>query len=348
VLPVTLAAMRAGDLEPYRAQAITPEVPRLRPEVCAEVEQTLFPGVLRLPTARVRAATRRAVAAADPDEVAEQAKQARAQRFVCVRPSLDPGMTEWVAEQPSETSAAAWAAVDELAHTYVADGEHRSLQQARADAMMDLILGHATVTTTVDLSIPVTALPRIAQAADGGDTGLDHRADGRDGSGGACSCGGISPPAPAEVVLQLPRVGVEIRRIGLLSTGAIAELLADADIRLRAALHDGDTGALVTLGARTYRPGQAEARFVRRRDGCCRFPGCATPAHRSDIDHVTTFATGGPTDRTNLITLCRRHHRLKHHGGWTLTMTPTGVATWTNGIGQHYLTHPVDHRHLAA
>ena len=44
VLPVTLAAMRAGDLEPYRAQAITQEVPRLRPEVCAEVERTLFPG----------------------------------------------------------------------------------------------------------------------------------------------------------------------------------------------------------------------------------------------------------------------------------------------------------------
>ena len=34
------------------------------------------------------------------------------------------------------------------------------------------------------------------------------------------------------------------------------------------------------------------------------------------------------------------HHRLKHHGGWTLTMAPTGTATWTNGIGQQYLTHP--------
>jgi hypothetical protein len=49
-----------------------------------------------------------------------------------------------------------------------------------------------------------------------------------------------------------------------------------------------------------------------------------------------------------LITLCQRHHRLKHHGGWTLTMTPTGTAAWTNGIGQHYLTDPTDHRHTAA
>ena len=66
-------------------------------------------------------------------------------------------MSEWVAAQPAESSAAAWAAVDELAHAYVADGEHRSLEQARADAMIDLILGQATITTTVDLSIPLSA-----------------------------------------------------------------------------------------------------------------------------------------------------------------------------------------------
>jgi hypothetical protein len=31
-----------------------------------------------------------------------------------------------------------------------------------------------------------------------------------------------------------------------------------------------------------------------------------------------------------------------------LILTPTGIATWTNGIGQQYLTHPHDHRHTAA
>ena len=102
----------AGDLEPARAEAIAQEVPRLRPEVCAAVEQALFPAVLGLPTARVRAAARRAVAVADPDEVAERAERARAGRFVLVRPGIDPGMSEWVAAQPAEASAAAWAAVE--------------------------------------------------------------------------------------------------------------------------------------------------------------------------------------------------------------------------------------------
>ena len=105
VLPATWAAMRAGDLEPYRAEAIAQEVPRLRPEICTQVEAALFPAVLGLPTARVRAATRRAVAVADPEEVAAAARRARAARYVLVRPGLDPGMSEWVAAQPAEASA---------------------------------------------------------------------------------------------------------------------------------------------------------------------------------------------------------------------------------------------------
>src|SRR4051812_5092749 len=159
LLPVTLAAMRAGDLEPYRAGAIAQEVPRLRPEICPQVEAALFPGVLALPTARVRAATRRAVAAADPDEVTARAQRARADRYVLVRPGPDPGMTEWVSSQPAPPSAAAWAAIDELAPSYVADGEHRSLDQARADAMIDLILGQATIPTTLTLTLPATLNP---------------------------------------------------------------------------------------------------------------------------------------------------------------------------------------------
>ena len=152
----------------------------------------------------------------------------------------------------------------------------------------------------------------------------------------------------AEVVLQLPRVGIEAARVGLIPTEALTRLVTDPDTRFRARA----ARPRHRRPARRRRPGlppnEATARFVRRRDGTCRFPGCATPAARADLDHVTTFATGGDTNPPNLITLCRRHHRLKHHGGWTLTMTPTGHATWTNGIGQRYQTHPLDHRHLAA
>jgi hypothetical protein len=329
LLPATLAAMRAGHLEPYRAAAIAEEVPRLRPEICTQVETALFPAVLDLPTARVRAATRRAVAAADPDEVARRATRARADRYVLLRPGPDPGMSEWLCSQPAATSAAAWAAIDELAHSYVADGEHRSLDQARADAMIDLILGQATITTTLTLTLPAT---------------LTLRGD----SGNGCSCGGDGASAREGLLVRLPRIGIELPRVGLLPTTDLALLLSDPDTRIRPALHDPTTGTLTDLATRTYQPHAATARYVRTRDGTCRFPGCATPARRCHLDHITTFHHGGPTHPPNLITLCQRHHRLKHHGGWTLTMTPTGTATWTNGIGQQYRTQPLDHRPTAA
>ena len=357
LLPGTLAAMRAGDLEPYRATAIAQEVPRLRPEICTRVEAALFPAVLGLPTARVRAATRRAVAAADPEEVARRAERARADRYVLVRPGPDPGMSEWVSAQPAAAAAAAWAAVDELAHGYVADGEHRSLDQARADAMIDLILGQATITTTLTLTLPATLDPHRCDTPPTCGRRRDDAATathapggtgGPDATGHCCCGGGGASSGAGRLLVRLPRIGIEVPRAGLIPSTDLAVLLTDPDTRIRPALHDPATGTLTDLATRTYRPHTATATFVRTRDGTCRFPGCATPATRSHLDHITPHARGGPTHPTNLITLCQRHHRLKHHGGWTLTMTPTGTATWTNGIGQQYLTHPTDHRHTAA
>jgi hypothetical protein len=38
--------------------------------------------------------------------------------------------------------------------------------------------------------------------------------------------------------------------------------------------------------------------------------------------------------------LCRRHHRAKHHAGWTLTRTPDGTPTWTSPAGKTYRVTP--------
>jgi hypothetical protein len=79
-----------------------------------------------------------------------------------------------------------------------------------------------------------------------------------------------------------------------------------------------------------YRPTPAQRRFIRARDRTCRHPGCRRPAARTDIDHVTAHADGGPTDCANLCCLCRRHHRLKTHApGWTYRMRPDGVLQVT-------------------
>jgi len=67
------------------------------------------------------------------------------------------------------------------------------------------------------------------------------------------------------------------------------------------------------------------------------FPGCRYPAHRSDIDHVTPWDDGGKTTPENLGSLCRRHHRLKTHGGWKVTSASDGSCEWISPNGKHYL-----------
>jgi hypothetical protein len=46
------------------------------------------------------------------------------------------------------------------------------------------------------------------------------------------------------------------------------------------------------------------------RDGGCAFPGCTTPVQRCDMHHVRPWQEGGPTDRDNIVALCRVHHAL--------------------------------------
>ena len=56
-------------------------------------------------------------------------------------------------------------------------------------------------------------------------------------------------------------------------------------------------------------------RAVTVRDRHCRFPGCDRPPPWCDAHHVVHWADGGDTALSNLVLLCRRHHRLVHQGG---------------------------------
>ena len=173
-------------------------------------------------------------------------------------------MSEWVAAQPAEASAAAWAAVDELAHAYVADGEHRSLGPGPGRRDIDLILGQATITTTLELNLPLSALTATAPTRPGdgptrGDADRDPPVGGGQGGGRLLLRRPPSPASPSRSV-QLPRVGIEAARVGLIPTEALTALLTDPDTRYRAVLHDPDTGALLAVDARVYRPNEATAR----------------------------------------------------------------------------------------
>ena len=95
------------------------------------------------------------------------------------------------------------------------------------------------------------------------------------------------------------------------------------------------------VAADGYRPSARLARLVRARDRRCRFPGCTVAAVFCDLDHVRPWPAG-PTDDTNLVCLCRRHHRVKQRPGWHVTLATDGTATWTDPTGRVRTTHPAD------
>jgi hypothetical protein len=93
-----------------------------------------------------------------------------------------------------------------------------------------------------------------------------------------------------------------------------------------------------------YRPTEAMIRTVRGRDGHCRFPGCTVAAKFCDLDHVIAWREGSTLTRvSNLICLCRRHHRTKQLRRWSVRMLPGAVVEWTDPTGRKRLTHPVNH-----
>jgi len=68
----------------------------------------------------------------------------------------------------------------------------------------------------------------------------------------------------------------------------------------------------------------------------CVFPGCGRSARRCDLDHITAWHRGGRTESVNLAPLCRLHHRIKTHGGWTYTRPTLTTFVWTSPLGRTY------------
>ena len=84
-----------------------------------------------------------------------------------------------------------------------------------------------------------------------------------------------------------------------------------------------DQGEPLDVGRKTRIIPPAIRRALNNRDpGCC-FPGCT---HRRYLDahHIEHWVNGGETKLSNLVLLCRTHHRLVHEGGATVVACSAG------------------------
>jgi hypothetical protein len=149
-------------------------------------------------------------------------------------------------------------------------------------------------------------------------------------------------PITVNVTIDLPTLlGLSENPGQLAGYGAIPASVARAlasDGKWKRFITDPQTGALLDYGRETYQPPQALIDFLIARDRTCRFPGCRRSAALSDLDHAQSWETGGTTSLDNLGALCRRHHLLKTHGGWSIESRADGSCTWTSPLGKIYQT----------
>ncbi|HET7276832.1 MAG TPA: DUF222 domain-containing protein, partial [Dermatophilaceae bacterium] len=281
-----------------------------------------------------------------PDIADLRAEQARASRRVVVRPAPEPGMAQWEVLLPSETSLKMHSAVDALASSFARSRPGVSIDACRADALAALVLGNATITTTVELLVPV--LPTWARTTlspgnvDSGARALEQLGAATELAAPA----GMRLPADDGAALPLDQLSwvipgvVDHPQHGMPLPAAVARLLSDPSVLIRLARLDPD-GSIVQ-DPHAYRPSASMLRRVRARDGVCRFPGCNTQARRTDADHVLEFPVG-QTTADNLICLCRTHHLFKHHSRWRPRLASDGTVTWTAPDGRSYDTTPRPH-----
>jgi hypothetical protein len=364
-VPAVHDAMASGRLDGYRAGIVAEELRDAPSGVCREVVAKLEDSLGTEPPAMLRRRVRRVLGAVDAELVRAKAARARAARSLRRWPGDEPGVDTWLGSFPVEQARSGWAVVDGLARQYVMEGRARGVEEARADALMDLIHARASGQFVVQLAVPADRL-----ASDGAGA-LDHAP--RVAGTVAPSAGTAAPsigtgtpstdPAADDALVTVAGLGMagetQVRRAWLESLTRSTDGTRGGASRPAAgtgpalATCHSDTGALLaveghpgrrrmrTTETQSYRPPPALLELVRARDGRCRFPGCTTSAVSCDLDHVRPWPSG-PTEAGNLMCLCRRHHRVKQSLRWRVRIEPDATVTWTDPTGRQRTTLPLD------
>jgi hypothetical protein len=99
----------------------------------------------------------------------------------------------------------------------------------------------------------------------------------------------------------------------------------------------------LSVGRQTRSIPASIRRALRSRDDGCRFPGC-TQRRFVDAHHIDHWAHGGETKLSNLVLLCRHHHRLVHEGGYRLERMRAGEVVFRRPDGRQIAAAPAPRR----
>lgn len=98
---------------------------------------------------------------------------------------------------------------------------------------------------------------------------------------------------------------------------------------------EGENGDPLNVGRKTRSVPPALQRALRSRDKGCRFPGCCNTRY-TDAHHIHHWAHGGETKLSNLVTLCRFHHRAVHEGKVEIHMLDDGAIRFLQPNGESF------------
>ena len=203
---------------------------------------------------------------------------------------------------PPHQVAAITRRINRLARRLRGGTESRSMDQLRADVLLDLLTGTTTARGRegggmVDIHVDLTTLAHLADL-------------------------------PGELAGYGPVIADIARQVAWRQAGT----------EWRYTVTDPVTGRPIQNGTTRRRPTASQRRHVQADRPTCIFPGCRMLAADSDLDHRIPHSEGGPTDGSNLEPLCRHDHRIRHRAGWVHEALADGDHRWTSKLGHIYIT----------
>jgi len=117
-----------------------------------------------------------------------------------------------------------------------------------------------------------------------------------------------------------------------LSAEAARRLACDASV---VTLIEDAKGEPLDIGRKTRSIPPAIRRALNARDRGCRFPGCSNTRY-VDGHHIKHWAHGGETKLSNLVALCRFHHRQVHEGKVVVLTLDDGALRFVKPNGRSF------------
>ncbi len=117
-----------------------------------------------------------------------------------------------------------------------------------------------------------------------------------------------------------------------LSAETVRRLACDASL---VTVIENEEGEPLSVGRKTRAISPALRRALKARDRGCRFPGCPNTRY-VDAHHIRHWAHGGETKPSNLVSLCRFHHRQVHEGRVAIDILDDGALRFRKPTGETF------------